>query len=104
MKLTQKLKFQWDRGNKDKNWRKHQVAEAEAQEIFASKPRVVFLDKDHSNKHEIRYNILGMTKSKRLLSVVFTIRHNQVRIISARSQSRKERKKYEQIQKTKINS
>jgi len=53
---------------------------------------------------EDRYYVLGKTDNERLLFVVFTIRSNKIRVISARDMSRKERRLfYEQIEKgTKI--
>ncbi|MFX0195841.1 MAG: BrnT family toxin [Candidatus Hodarchaeota archaeon] len=48
--------------------------------------------------------MLGKTDNERLLFVVFTIRSNKIRVISARDMNRKERRLYcEQIEKgTKI--
>lgn len=47
----------------------------------------------HSS-HEKRYYALGHTGMKRLLFVVFTIRNNHIRVISARDMNRKEKKEY----------
>lgn len=95
MKLPVPLLFDWDKGNFDKNWLKHKVSFKEAEEIFFNEKLAIFFDTDHSQK-ENRFMALGMTNQKRKLIISFTIRSNKIRIISARDQSRKERKLYEQ--------
>ncbi len=88
--------FEWDEGNVKKNWEKHRVAHIECEEIFFNKPVIVKKDESHSTKEE-RYFALGKTDTDRLLFIVFTVRDNKIRVISARDMSRKERKVYEQI-------
>lgn len=91
--------FQWDSGNSEKNWEKHQVFKAECEQVFFNKPLVVSDTKDKKVK-EKRWYILGRTDLDRLLFVVFTIRKNLVRVISAIDMSKKERVKYyEEIKK-----
>ena len=92
--------FDWDKGNIEKNWEKHKVAHIECEEIFFNSPIVVKEDAIHSES-ENRYYVLGKTDTQRLLFVVFTIRGNKIRVISARDMNRKERKVYnEQIEKS----
>ena len=55
---------------------------------------IVIEDYKHSIK-ENRYYVLGKTNAKRKLFIVFTIRNNRIRIISARDMNKKERKIYE---------
>lgn len=87
--LPEPIEFAWDKGNINKNEVKHNVADREAEEVFFDKKRFIFKDKLHSKKEE-RLRILGKTKKKRLLFIVFTIRDNKIRIISARSVNKKE--------------
>jgi hypothetical protein len=93
-KLYAMEEFDWDEGNKTKNRIKHNVTVKEAEQVFFDKKAVQLEDKFHS-QIETRYKILGVTKRKRKLHVTFTIRDNKIRIISARDQSKKERKLYE---------
>lgn len=86
--------FEWDKGNIDKSWIKHKVSNRESEEVFVNKPNFIFKDEKHSTL-EPRYMLWGYTNEKRGLSVVFTIRKNRVRIISARDMNKKERKAYE---------
>jgi len=91
--------FDWDEGNKNKNWIKHRVLDAECEEIFFNIPLVVFPDKAHS-KGEERHYVLGKTNRGRLLFLVFTPRGDKIRIISARDMSKKERRCYYESQKS----
>ncbi|MCD6149905.1 BrnT family toxin [bacterium] len=90
--------FNWDKGNINKNWTKHQVSNLECEEVFFNQPLLVYFDRKHSRK-EARYYVLGQTSLKRLLFLVFTIRNRKIRIISARDMSRKERQIYEKAKK-----
>lgn len=90
--------FDWDGWNINKNWIKHKVSARECEEIFFNDPKVVFKDLKHSFIED-RIGILGKTNGGRLLHVIFTIRENKIRIISARDQNKKERKQYEIKQK-----
>lgn len=89
------VEFIWDKGNKDKNWVKHKVTDQESEEVFFDEEKKTFKDKLHS-KGEERFRIIGRTKRGRLLFVVFTIRRNRVRVISARDINKKEVKLYEE--------
>ena len=93
MKLPVPLSFDWNKGNIDKNWQKHKVHFKEAEEVFLNKPLSLLRDIKRSQSEE-RYIALGITNQKRKLHIVFTIRNNKIRIISARNQSKKERKLY----------
>lgn len=98
--MEQPTKFDWDEGNRQKNWLKHRVTMEECEQVFVNFPRLTADDPDHSYD-EARYSILGITNSGRRLHVIYVIRQDTVRVISARDQSRKERRKYEQTEKTK---
>jgi uncharacterized protein len=92
--------FDWDKGNVERNWERHKVAHIECEEVFFNKPLVVGEDEPHSMA-EARYYVLGKTDGERLLFVVFTIRGNKIRIISARDMNTKERRLYyDQIEKS----
>jgi uncharacterized protein len=91
--LSQATGFEWDAGNVEKNWRKHQVSAAECEQVFFNQPLVAALDVAHSEQ-EPRFYLLGQTDASRLLFVVFTLRGTLIRVISARDMSRKERKVY----------
>jgi uncharacterized DUF497 family protein len=89
--------FQWDEGNADKNWIKHRVSRSECEEVFFNKPLLVASDLGHSGV-EPGFYALGQTDAGRLLFVVFTIRGELVRVISARDMSKREKKEHERGQ------
>ena len=89
--------FEWDAGNSDKNWRNHEVRQAEAEQALLNRPVVFATDVTHS-RTEARFFTLGRTDSGRLLAIVFTTRGTRVRVISARPMSRAERRAYGQIE------
>ena len=85
--------FEWDQGNISKNREKHDVTPAQCEEVFFNRPFVVQSVEPHS-AGEKRHFALGKIDADRHLFIVFTIRKNQIRVISARDISRKERKVY----------
>ena len=87
--------FDWDDGNRDKNWEKHQVSNSECEEVFFNIPLLLQPDPVHSQT-ETRYYLLGQTNAGRRLFVSFTIRGENIRVISARDMSKRERTFYEQ--------
>jgi uncharacterized DUF497 family protein len=89
--------FQWDAGNREKNWHTHQVSAAECEQVFFNQPLVVAEDVKHSGE-EMRFYALGRTDDERRLFVVFTLRGTRIRVISARDMSRKERDEYQRFQ------
>jgi uncharacterized DUF497 family protein len=86
--------FEWDKANILKNWEKHRVSHIECEEVFFSQPLVTGADEPHSER-ETRYYALGETDDRRRLFIVFTVRGDRIRVISARDMSRKERQAYE---------
>lgn len=96
MRLPVPLVFDWDEGNQNKNWEKHKVSNKECEELFLNRPKDVFGDEGHSDTEE-RYLAYGQTNGRRKLAIVFVVRENKIRVISARDQNKKERRKYEEI-------
>lgn len=92
--LKEPVAFEWDQGNKGKNFEKHRVTDEECEEVFFDEKKKLLKDIIHSVR-EGRYILLGRTKSLRVLFLVFTLRKNRVRIISARDTNKKERYLYE---------
>jgi uncharacterized DUF497 family protein len=86
--------FDWDEGNVDKNWQKHNVSHFECEEVFFNEPLVVAPDEKHSSS-ERRFFALGRTNQERHLFIVYTMRGNKIRIISARNMNKKERGCYQ---------
>jgi hypothetical protein len=91
--LPQPIVFDWDAGNRGKNWERHGVRGHECEEVFSHRPLLVADDPGHSGD-ESRHFALGQTHAGRWLFVAFTLRGDRLRIISARDMSRRERRSY----------
>jgi uncharacterized protein len=87
--------FDWDEGNRRKSTDKHDVNQAEAEQVFFNEPLLVLEDAGHSQR-EPRFHALGHTDAGRLLHITFTLRGDGklIRVISARVMHRKERQIY----------
>lgn len=85
--------FEWDAGNADKVWQRHQVTPVECEELFLNRPFIVDADVKHSDSEE-RFYALGQSDAGRPLFVVFAIRRRLIRVVSARDMSRRERRIY----------
>ena len=89
------LIFEWDQEKAADNARKHGVTFEEATTAFADPLSLTILDVQHSET-EKRYVLLGRSLRDRLLVVVHTERGDNIRIISARSATKRERRTYEE--------
>ncbi len=88
------MRFDWDAGNAGKNRERHQVSAGECEQFFFERPILIAGDPEHF-RDEPRYAALGQTAGGRRLAIVFTIRGARIRVISARTMSRRERRVYE---------
>jgi len=93
------IEFDWDLWNIQKNEVKHGVSSLEAESCFYDDHLKIYEDQKHSTKEERRYIAYGKSMEGRTLMVGFTIRRNKIRIITARTASRKERSVYEEKEK-----
>jgi uncharacterized DUF497 family protein len=89
------LTFEWDVHKAGSNLAKHGVSFEEATTVFGDPVSITIPDPAHSQTEE-RFIILGRSHQGRLLVVIHTERGDNVRIISARHASRRERKDYEE--------
>ncbi len=102
--LIEPIKFDWDNYNIEHIRTKHKIEPYECEQIFFNLPFVVGPDTTHSQQ-EVRYYLYGKTDTGKILFAVFTIRRNKIRIVTARTASRKERRLYyEQTKKIEKNS
>ena len=87
--------FDWDEANIFKSEIKHQVTYLECEQVFFNEPLFILDDHKHSLK-EKRFAAFGFTEAHRYLTIIFTMRAQCIRVISARPMKRKERNFYEQ--------
>lgn len=94
--MPDNVEFVWEPEKAQQNLRKHNVSFQEAITAFDDPFALIIPDETHSTD-ETRELLIGYSAQRRLLFVVFMERvHNLVRIISARTATAGERKKYEQ--------
>ena len=87
--IKQPYAFEWDKGNWDKNFVKHKITNQEIEEVFFDDNKLLLEDVLHSST-ETRFILIGKTSHRKLLFIVFTIRNQKVRVVSARPLHKKE--------------
>ncbi|MEC4675258.1 MAG: BrnT family toxin [Nitrospirota bacterium] len=94
--------FEWNASKAEANLAKHGVSFEEAASVFLDSNGLDGPDLNHSVQ-EARYLRLGRSSQGRILMVAYTVRRNSdgenIRLISARRASQKERKGYREISK-----
>ena len=83
--------YEWDPNKAKQNLRKHGIAFADAISVFFDDSAITIEDNDPD---EERYVTLGMDVLGRILVVVYAWRQGNLRLISARRATEKERKEY----------
>lgn len=86
--------YEWDPEKAEANQRKHGVDFASAVGVFEDDRAVTIRDLDFAE--EDRFVAIGMDLLARVLVVVFTMRDERVRLISARKANSWERRQYEE--------
>ena len=89
------LTFEWDEQKAKQNLRKHQVDFEEAKTVFGD-PYAITIPDPQNSAGESRYIDIGYSSRRRLLVVVYTERGPNIRIISCRRATRRERRVYEE--------
>lgn len=87
------MELEWDEEKQEANLLKHKVLFSDVVPVFLDERRIVAVD-DRRDYGETRYSILGMIE-KRLYVVVYTMRGDVIRIISARKANKREKKRYD---------
>ncbi len=88
------MRFEWDDNKAESNAAKHGITFEEAVTVFAD-PDLLFTEDTQHSQGEEREWAIGITESGLLVVVVFTMRGEQIRIISARIATKKEQQSYE---------
>jgi len=88
------MRFEWDDNKAESNAAKHGITFEEAVTVFAD-PDLLFTEDTQHSQGEEREWAMGITESGLLVVVVFTMRGEQIRIVSARIATKKEQQSYE---------
>ena len=84
--------FQWDEKKAKKNIRKHGVYFEDAALVFEDDNRIEYRDDEHSEEED-RWITVGMVND--IVTVVYTERGEDIRLISARPANDEERSEYD---------
>lgn len=87
------IAFEWDPEKAERNNRKHGVTFTEAATAFGDPLSVVLPDPRHSIGEE-RFVLFGRSDRTRLMTVMYTERGEEIRIISARLMTPREKREY----------
>lgn len=86
------MTFEWDTRKNKINKRKHKISFETAKYVFTDPTRIEIYDEIHSFTDEERVTVLG--KVHEVLFVVYTMRKENIRIISARLATKEEKEAY----------
>ena len=89
------LEFEWDPRKAELNLKEHGVSFDDATTVFRDTLSITIADPGHSGSED-RFVDIGMSHRGQLLVVSYTERKDRIRIISARTPTRAERKTYEE--------
>ncbi len=90
------LTFEWDSDKAAANLEKHGVGFTEASTVFRDPVSSTIPNSDHSQPEEVRELTIGHSHRSRLIVVAHCSRGRNIRIITARKATRRERKAYEE--------
>jgi uncharacterized DUF497 family protein len=89
------MRFEWDNNKAESNILKHGITFEEAVTVFAD-PYLLFTEDSKNSLREEREWAIGESEKGSILVVIFTMRDEKIRIISARKATKRERKRYEE--------
>jgi len=84
--------YQWDRDKALSNLNKHGIDFADAVSVFADELAITIFE---DRFDEERFITIGIDLFNRILVVVYTMRDDEIRLISARKATKNERLQYE---------
>lgn len=87
------MSYQWDQKKAITNFHKHGVDFADAVSVFSDELAITITDERFD---EERFVTIGMDSFGRVLVVVYTLRYQEIRLISARKATRPEKQQYEE--------
>ena len=88
------MDIEYDPAKAASNLKKHGVSFEEAATALLDSMALATEDPDAEGEH--RWVLIGMSDGARLLTVVYALRDNRIRLISARSSTKRETRTYAQ--------
>ena len=92
------IEWQWDDSKNEANTKKHGISSEEALHVFTDPRAIEKEDLAHSTPKEMRLWRTGKLKNGRVVTVVYTLQRDTIRLVSAQER-RRERREYEQAKK-----
>ncbi len=92
------MEWEWDDSKNEANTKKHGISVEEALHVFTDPHAIKKEDLAHSTPKERRLWRTGKLKSGLVVTVVYTLKGDRIRLISAQER-RRERREYEQAKK-----
>lgn len=89
------VKVTWDATKAAANKKARNISFADAQGVFEDEFMLSMVD-DDADRNEIRLVAIGEDYLGRILTVAYTVREDEVRLISARKATSRERAQYEE--------
>ena len=89
------LIFEWNEEKAKENLRKHKISFEEAKTVFNDPFLITVPDPEHSESEQ-RYLNMGSSSKGQILIVIHAERGANIRIVSCRKATAKERKAYEE--------
>ncbi|KAA3604705.1 MAG: BrnT family toxin [Calditrichaeota bacterium] len=86
------MEFEWDENKNASNLQKHGIAFEDAAKIFLKRR----IENSSDRANEKRFITIGEINN-RVIAVIYTLRENKIRIISARKARKNEEKEYRKI-------
>jgi uncharacterized DUF497 family protein len=86
------MNYQWDLKRAETNRKKHGIRFSDAVSVFSDERMITIEDDDPD---EQRFVAVGMDAFGRILVVVYSWRSEEIRIVSARRATKRERRQYE---------
>ena len=91
--------FEWNDKKAESNAKKHKkrgisLSFNEAEEVFDDPYAIEMFDTQNSTLEEPRFKVIGRIKRQAVVVVAYTLRNDNIRIISARYAAPKERQVY----------
>ena len=86
------MKFEWDEVKNRINIKKHGISFSEAVRVFLDDKRIEKYDEEHSTLGEERIKVLGLVY--KVVVVIYTERHENIRLVSARFAEKEEIDEY----------
>lgn len=87
------MAYQWNRDKAKANIRKHGIDFADAVSVFSDNLAITIPDERFD---EEQFVTIGIDAFGRVLVVVYTLRNDEIRLISARKATRHEQQQYEE--------